>query len=90
MAEKTNVGMAVFKYILQTSHLCVVSGWMELPSFLRARLFAAAAISLYSPVLRCCFRALLHFVQSAARPSQDTAFNHLKRKHGRECLTMLC
>ena len=70
MAEKTNVRMAVF---LQTSHLCVDSGRMELlPSFLRARLSAVAAIDLSSPVLRCCFRALLHFVRSAARPSQDT------------------
>ena len=44
MAEKTNVGMAVF---IATSHLCMVSGRMELlPSFLRARLSAAAAISL--------------------------------------------
>ena len=58
--------------VLQTSHLCVVSGRMELlPSFLRARLSAAAAISLYSPVLRCCFTALSHFVRSATRPSHD-------------------
>ena len=58
--------------LLQTSHLCVVSGRMELlPSFLRARLSAAAAINLSSPVMRCCFRALLHFARSAARPSQD-------------------
>ena len=34
-------------------------------------LSAAAVISLSSPVLRCCFRALLHPVRSAARPSQD-------------------
>ena len=40
-------------------------------SFLRARLSTAAAISLSSPVLWCCFRACLHFVRSAARPSQD-------------------
>ena len=32
---------------------------------------AAAAISLSSPVVRCCFRALLHIVRSDARPSQD-------------------
>ena len=52
--------------------MCVVSGLMELlPSFLRARLSAAAVISLSSPVLRCCFKALLHPVRSAARPSQD-------------------
>ena len=58
MAEKNNVG--------------VVSGRMELlPSFLRARLSAAAVIRLSSPVLRCCFRALLNFVRSAARPFQD-------------------
>ena len=58
--------------LLQISHLCVVSGRMELlPSFLRARLSAATAISLSSPVLRCCFRALLHFVRSAAWPSQE-------------------
>ena len=42
--------------LLQTSHLCVVSGRMELlHSFLRAGLSASAAISLSSPVLRCCF-----------------------------------
>ena len=66
--------MCEWQFLLQTSHLCVV--W-----FLRARLSAAAVNSLCSPVLRCCFRALLHFVRSAARPSQDivslsTAFIH--------------
>ena len=56
----------------QITHLCVVSGQMELlPSFLHARSSAAAVIGLSSPVLRCCFRALLHFVRSAARLSQD-------------------
>ena len=69
MAEKTNVGMAVCRHHIY----CVVSGRMELlPSFLHARLSAAAAISLSSPVLRCYFRPLLHFVRSAARPSQDS------------------
>ena len=65
--------MREWQSLLQTSHLCVVSGRMELlPSFLRARLSAAAAaISFSSPVSRCCFRALLHSVRSAARPSQD-------------------
>ena len=68
MAEKTNVGVAVFV----VGNICVVSGRMELlPSFLRARFSAAAAISFSSPVSRCWFRALLHFVQSAAWPSQD-------------------
>ena len=43
---------------------------MELLSFF-ARLFAASVISLSFPVLRCCFRVLLQFVQSAAMPSQD-------------------
>ena len=44
MAEKTNVGVAVF---VAVKHMCVVSGRMELlPSFLRARLSAAAVISL--------------------------------------------
>ena len=58
--------------LLQITHMCVVVGRMELlPSFLRARLSAAAVISLSSPVLRCSFRALLHPVRSAARPSQD-------------------
>ena len=51
LAENTNVGMAVFT--ADISHLCVVSGRVELlPSFLRARLSADAAISLSSPVLR--------------------------------------
>ena len=45
---------------------------MELLSyFVRARLYVASVISLSFPVLKCCFRALLHFVRSAARPSQD-------------------
>ena len=76
---------------LYCRHLCVVSGRMEqlLSSFLRARLSAAAAISLSSPVLRCCFRALIHFVRSAVtsvRPSHDivsmsTAFIYLLRRH---------
>ena len=64
--------MLEWQSLLQTSHLRVVSGRMELlPSFLRARLSATAAISLSSPVLWCCFRARLHFVRSAARPSRD-------------------
>ena len=64
--------MCEWQFLLQTSHLCVVWGLMELlPSFVRARLSAAAVNSLCSPLLRCCFRALLHFVRSAARPSQD-------------------
>ena len=70
MAEKTNVCLAVF--VAGNTYMCVVSGRMELLlSFLRARLSAAAVISLSSPVLRSCFRALLHPVRSAARPSQD-------------------
>ena len=65
MAEMTNVGMAVF--IADITSMC---GRMErLPSFLLARMSAAAAISLSSPVLRCCFRTFLHFVRSAASPS---------------------
>ena len=45
MAEKTNVGVAVFV----ADNTCVVVGRMELlPSFLRARLSAAAVISLSS------------------------------------------
>ena len=76
--------MSECQSLLQTSHLCVVSGRMELlPSFLRARLSATAAISFSAPVSRCCFRALLHSVRSAARPSQDivsmsTAFMSLQ------------
>ena len=51
---------------------------------MRARLSVAAAISLYSPVFMCCFRAILQFVRSAARPSQyivsmSTAF--IYRRH---------
>ena len=42
-----------------------------LSSFVRARVCAASVISLSFPALRCCFRAPLHFVRSAARPSQD-------------------
>ena len=70
MAENTNVGVAVF--VADITYICVVSGLMELlSSFLRARLSAATVISLSFPVLRCCFRALLHFVRSAAKPIQD-------------------
>ena len=59
MAEKPNVRVAVFVADNTYYFICVVSGRMELlPSFLRARLFAAAVMSLSSPVLRCCFRAL--------------------------------
>ena len=64
MTEKTDAGVAIF--VADNTSMC---GRMELlPSFLRARLSAAAAISLSSPVLRCCFRALLHSVRSAASP----------------------
>ena len=75
------------QYVLQTSHPCVVSGRMELlSSFLLARLSAAAAISFSFPVLMCCFRALLYFVRSAARPCQhmvsmSTAFISLTHRH---------
>ena len=65
MAEKTYVGMAVFIADIT----CVVSGRMELlTSFLRARLSTAAAISLSYPVLRCCFRALLHLCDQLQGP----------------------
>ena len=71
VTENTNWGVAVF--VLLITRLCVVSSRMGLlPSFLRARLSAAAVISLSSPVPRCCFRALLHFVRPATKPSQDT------------------
>ena len=39
-----------------------------LSSFVRARLSVASVISLSFHVLRCCFRALIHFVRSAASP----------------------
>ena len=43
MAEKTNVGVAVF--VADNTYMCVVVGRMELlPSFLRARLSAAAVM----------------------------------------------
>ena len=72
--------MWAWQPLLQTSHLCVVSGRMKLlPSFLRARLSAAAAISFSSPVLRCCFRALLHFVRSVARQCQDIVVQQQSR-----------
>ena len=68
MVEKTNVGMVVF--ISDITSMCGF-GSDGAAALLSARsLVAAAAISLYSPVLRCCFRVLLHFVLSAARPSQ--------------------
>ena len=35
-------------------------------------------VVLSSPVLRCCFRALLHYVRSSARPSQPS---YLFRRH---------
>ena len=43
-----------------------------LSSFVRACLSAASVTSLSFPVLRCYFRALLHFVRSVAMPSQDS------------------
>ena len=70
--------MREWQSLLQTSHLCVVSGRMELlPSFLHARLSAAAAISFSSPVSRCCFRALLHSVRSAAGHSVNVDSLHV-------------
>ena len=70
MAEKTNVEMAVC--IADITSMCGFgSDGALVPSFLRARLSAAAAISFSYPVWRCCFRALIHFMRSAARPSQD-------------------
>ena len=69
MVEKPNVGVAVF--VADNTSMRGVGSDGAAPSFLRARLFAAAVMSLSSPVLRCCFRTLLHFVRSAARPSQD-------------------
>ena len=63
VAEETN--MRELSCLLPKSHLCVVSGRMKLLILLCVRLSAAAVISLYSPVFRCCFRAL-HFVRSAA------------------------
>ena len=71
MAEKTNVGVAVF--VAGNTYVCGFGsdGAAATHPFLRARLSAAAVISLSSPVLRCCFRAPLHLVRSAARPSQD-------------------
>ena len=73
MAEKTNVGVAVFVANNAYNNInYVVLGRMELqPSFLCARLSAPAGNSLSSPVLRCCFTALLHIARPAARPSQD-------------------
>ena len=68
VAEQTNAGVA----LLQIPHLYVVSDRMEmLFCFLCARLSAAAIISLSCLVSMCCYRALLHFVRSATRPSQD-------------------
>ena len=81
--------------LLQTSHLCLVSGRMELlPSFLRARLSATAVINLSSPVLRCCFRALLHFVRSTAIPpppdivSMSTAYDITRMSYERALITL--
>ena len=65
--------MREWQSLSQITHLCVVSGRMELlPSFLCARLSAAAANSLSSCDLSCCLRALLHFVRSDTMHSQDS------------------
>ena len=48
---------------------------------MRARLSAASVISLSFPVLRCCFRALLHFVRSAALPGHSVDVDGLHISH---------
>ena len=59
--------MLEWQSLLQTSHLCVVSGWMELlPSFLRARLSAAAVISLYSHSSIQCSKCGVNIAESLA------------------------
>ena len=60
MAENTNVGMAVF--IADITSMCGL-GLDGAGVLLSARLSAAAAISLSSPVLRCC--SLFYFVRWA-------------------------
>ena len=64
-----NMGAAVF--VADNISMCGFGSDRTAALLSVHRLSAAAVISLSSPVLRCCFRALLHFVRSAARPSQD-------------------
>ena len=68
VAEQTNAGVAVF--VADAASMCGFCRMELLPSVLRARLSAAEVLSLASPVLRRCFRVLMHFVRSATRPSQ--------------------
>ena len=60
----------------QMTHLCVLSGRMEmLPSFLRARLSAAAVISLSSSVLR--YNSPLFAISCKALPRRSDDVDHL-------------
>ena len=71
VAKKTDVGEAE---IPQRSHLCIVSGLLELfRAFLCIRLSSAAFNSFSSPVFMCWFSVFLYLVRSAARLPQDVA-----------------
>ena len=67
--EETNAGVAVF--VAEVASMCGLRCDGAAPSFLSARLYDAAVISLSSPVYRICFRALPHFARLTAMPSQD-------------------
>ena len=78
VAAETDVGETISaanknqkKKKKKKSHLCVVSGLLELLcSFLRALLPTSVFNSFSSPDLRCWFRALLRLMRSATRYSQ--------------------
>ena len=69
MAEETNAGLTVFV-------ADITSMWGSGSGGAAALLSACSFVRCCSqhlsyPVLRCCFRALLHFVRSATKPSQE-------------------
>ena len=71
VAKETNLGVAVF--IADITSMCGFGsdGAAYLPTYCVLVCPLLQPSVCLPPVLRCCFRALLHFVQPAAMPSQD-------------------
>ena len=69
MTEKTNAGVAVF--VADTTSVCGLKSDGAAALLSACSLVRCCTHQFDFPVLRCCFRGLLHFVRSAARTSQD-------------------
>ena len=90
MAEKPNVGVAIF--VADNIYMCGFGSDGAAALLSACSLVRCGSRQFVSTVLRCCFRALLHFVRSAARPSQDivsmsTAYSSPMPAHHRGCLS---